>query len=711
MLFALCQESEGGKASVRKFLEEINRTGVRSYKDPRLAEVILRLESFKPKPSASLENLNLDFDQFRHAVSANLPLIAKIFRNDLVIPEFENFCHSVTLLYEKLKDNDDGKPASYIPQLARVPAHKWGISICTVDGQRFSIGDVTDKFTIQSTSKPITYALSLSELGTDVVHKYQGREPSGRMFNEIVLDHNNQPHNPMVNSGAIMSASILLYLLKPQMNVAQKYDYVFDFFKQMAGGEYLGFNNSIFLSERDSADRNSALGYFMRENHCYPPGEINIPNTLDFYFQTCSLEMTCESESILAATLANGGVCPTTDKRMLAPEAVRNVLSLMLSCGLYNYSGDFAFKVGLPAKSGVSGALVLVIPNVMGITFWSPPLDEMGNTVRGVQFCEEFVRLYNFHRVSGELSDGTSTLIDPTKNKYEVASQLIIHLLMAASAGDETALNSAFQQGVDMNLGDYDGRTALHLAAAEGHLRCVKFLLEECKVKSDPKDRWGQTPLTEAILFKHTKVASLIKRHERLKLLQANKNKNPARGAGKGVGGGAGGGVQNQKVVEPVEDATVSGGEVLWRKLVERNLMKPEREKPVYKFNKSHLVDRSKSSVQDQLQRDQEALQELKSSLKDQLKQTKARTSSFSGFDTNLVVLQEEMERKKSIGEAMGLDGSAEEDKAAKLIQNKFRNLKVKKTTPADDGSASDKATKDGGGLTGEKPDICPPKQ
>jgi len=113
----------------------------------------------------------------------------------------------------------------------------------------------------------------------------------------------------------------------------------------MAGGEYLGFNNSIFLSERDSADRNCALAYFMRENLCFPPGDINISDALDFYFQTCSLEMTTESECVIAATLANGGVCPITDKRILNPEAVKNVLSLMLSCGLYNYSGDFAFKV------------------------------------------------------------------------------------------------------------------------------------------------------------------------------------------------------------------------------------------------------------------------------------------------------------------------------------------------------------------------------
>ena len=117
------------------------------------------------------------------------------------------------------------------------------------------------------------------------MHKYNGREPSGRMFNEIVLDHNNQPHNPMVNSGAIMSASILLSLVKPELNMAQKYDYVLAFFKKMAGGEYVGFNNSVFLSERDTADRNFALAYFLRENMCFPPGNNSISDYLDFYFQ------------------------------------------------------------------------------------------------------------------------------------------------------------------------------------------------------------------------------------------------------------------------------------------------------------------------------------------------------------------------------------------------------------------------------------------
>jgi len=629
MLFALCKDEDSDTASMRFFLNEIKRTGIRPFKDPRLRYVIQNMSKYKPKPNVSLETLNLNFEQFKDVLLGNLPLLVKIFRNDLIVPEFATFCESVTTLYNKLKDNFDGAPAAYIPQLARVPKEKWGISICTVDGQRFSIGDVNDTFTIQSTSKPITYSLTLEELGTDEVHKYQGREPSGRMFNEIVLDHNNQPHNPMVNSGAIMSASILLHLVKKEQNMAQKYDYVCQFFKKMAGGEYLGFNNSVFLSERDSADRNFALAYFLRENDCFPPPspDINIPDILDFYFQTCSLEMTAESESIIAATLANGGTCPTTGERVMKPESVKNVLSLMLSCGLYNYSGDFAFKVGLPAKSGVSGCLTLVVPNVMGICFYSPPLDGFGNTVRGVQFCEEFVKLYNFKKVTGELLAGSTMRVDPTRNKYEIASQVIIHILMAANAGDETALKCAHQQGVDMNIGDYDGRTALHLAAAEGHLRCVRFLLETCKVQHDVKDRWGQTPISEAILFKHTKVAALLKRHERTKA-----KKSGEQGA---------------------------GGEALWRRMVEKKMMTSEEEKekkrPLFKFQKN-LVKKSSVGSNEQ----------IGNLIKDLENRTRIDSSTSSGLDP----LNEDEEESET----------TQMNKAALFIQSKFRDFQKRKS-------------------------------
>ena len=149
--------------------------------------------------------------------------------------------------------------------------------------------------------------------------------------------------------------------------------------------------------------------------------------------------MTAESESIIAATLANGGTCPITEEKVMKHDSVRNVLSLMLSCGLYNHSGDFAFEVGLPAKSGVSGTLMVVVPDVMGICLWSPPLGEFGNSIRGVKFCEELVKVYNFQQPKS-LGFDSLNQSDPTKNKYENISEMVFNIHLAANAGDETAL-------------------------------------------------------------------------------------------------------------------------------------------------------------------------------------------------------------------------------------------------------------------------------
>jgi len=327
------------------------------------------------------------------------------------------------------------------------------------------------------------------------------------MFNNLCLDYNNKPHNPLLNSGAIMSSALLLHKVSPQLPMSAKFDLVMSYFNKMAAGEKIGFNNSVFLSERDTADRNFALAYFMKENKCFPEG-FNLQETLDFYFQTCSMELTCENLSMLGACLANGGTCPTTGERVLSSHVVRDVLSLMHSCGMYNYSGQFAFKVGLPAKSGVSGALVLVVPGVMGVGLWSPPLDSLGNTVRGVNFAEKFINMFNFHRFDNLVH--LRSKIDPRKHRYDVCKQNITSLLYSATTGDVTALRRLKGQGMKMGAKDYDGRTALHLAAAEGHLHCVQFLVQSCDMSPLLQDRWGFTPLIEAHRFHHGDVVEFL---------------------------------------------------------------------------------------------------------------------------------------------------------------------------------------------------------
>merc|ERR550534_1225891 len=486
-LFNHCKVQEtDAKANSGILLRELEKMGILRT-DPRLEPLIETLKMIKRKTFGAIygiDNIKLDFNQFQKVIKPSIVIIVKAFKGQLVIPEFDAFTKDITEVYERCRSHRAGAPADYIPQLARGDPNKWGVSLCTTDGQRYSIGDYQDHFSIQSTSKPFTYALAL---------------------------------NPMVNSGAIMSASLLLYMVKPELTVSEKFEYVHHFFSRMAGGQNVGFQNSTFLSERDTADRNNALAYFMREQGCFPNGAnnagggVDIKNILDFYFQTCSLEMNCESMSVMAGTLANGGICPITGERVLANEAVKNVLSLMYSCGMYNYSGQFAFQVGLPAKSGVSGIVLVVVPNVVGFATWSPPLDSIGNSARGVMFAEELVKIYNFHTFDS-IGEHTSDKKNPKVQNYEEQSLKLVQLLFAASQGDKMALERAYLAGVDMNMGDYDGRTALHLACVENHPACVKYLIETCKVDLDVEDRWGNTPLQDAVRCSHPRIVAMLKK-------------------------------------------------------------------------------------------------------------------------------------------------------------------------------------------------------
>ncbi|XP_055725790.1 glutaminase liver isoform, mitochondrial-like isoform X1 [Salvelinus fontinalis] len=502
MLFYTITEGQK-QVPVSHFISALKRTGL-NESDPRLKDCMDKLQR---SVAESFHDVMMDRELFHKCVGGNIVLLIQAFRKKFIIPEFDSFVTKIDQIYDTVQKNHNGHVAVYIPHLAKFSPDLWGVSLCTVDGQRHSVGDTKQPFCLQSCVKPLEYAVAIHEAGTEKVHRYVGMEPSGLKFNKLYLDEEDKPHNPMVNAGAIVISS----LIKPGSNKAEKFDYMMEFIKKMAGREYVGFSNATFQSEKETGDRNFAIGYYLKEKKCFPTGAEMI-DALDFYFQLCSIEVTCESGSVMAATLAHGGICPITGERVLSAEAVRNTLSLMHSCGMYDFSGQMAFHVGLPAKSGVSGAVLLVVPNVMGVMCWSPPLDRVGNSVRGIHFCQELVSSFNFHNY-----DNLRHLVkkqDPRRQDGDDRNKSVVSLMFAAYSGDVSALRRFALSLMDMELKDYDSRTALHVAAGEGHVDVVRFLTDACKVNPFVKDRWGNIPLDDAMQFGHSAVVKVLQDYQ-----------------------------------------------------------------------------------------------------------------------------------------------------------------------------------------------------
>ena len=278
--------------------------------------------------------------------------------------------------WETYRHNNEGAVADYIPELGKASREDFGIAIASVGGDIRSIGMSAVEFTIQSISKVFSFCLALEVAGFERVAACVGVEPSGDPFNAIIFDPStNRPFNPMVNAGAITIAGLLHEALG-----ADAFNFILDRMSTAAGRQ-LTMNEKVFHSEDETGHRNRAIGHLLLATGTL----VGRPDeALDVYFRQCSINVTAIDLANMGATLANMGENATTGRQAFDIEAVRGTLAVMFTCGMYDYSGRWAYDVGIPAKSGVGGGILGVVNRQIGIATYAPPLDSRGNSVRGI---------------------------------------------------------------------------------------------------------------------------------------------------------------------------------------------------------------------------------------------------------------------------------------------------------------------------------------
>jgi len=295
----------------------------------------------------------------------------------------------LTQLHSDVAGIMDGEVATYIPELANADPNWFGICLVTAGGHVYEVGDTGIPFTIQSISKPFVYGIALEDNGLSEVVQKVGVEPTGDAFNSISLEPDTgRPRNPMINAGAIATAGLV-----PGTAPSSRLRRVLDAFSTFAGRQ-LFLDETVYQSENSTGHRNRAIGHMLRN---FDILRSNPDPTVELYFKQCSISVTCRDLGVMAATLANRGVNPVTGKQAVRGQYVENMLSVMSSCGMYDWAGEWIYNVGMPAKSGVAGGIIAVLPGQIGIGVFSPPLDSHGNSVRGIRVCEAISRGFDLH--------------------------------------------------------------------------------------------------------------------------------------------------------------------------------------------------------------------------------------------------------------------------------------------------------------------------
>ncbi|MDX3061185.1 MULTISPECIES: glutaminase A [Streptomyces] len=407
-------------------------------------------------------------------------------------------------LHARFADVRDGEQADYIPQLTRADPDDFGLALVSMDGHCYSAGEADTPFTVQSVSKPFVYALALSSVGLDEVDRWVGAEPSGEAFNAISLEAGTgRPANAMVNAGAIVTTALV-----PDTPESPAFDRILACLSRFAG-RLLDVDEEVYASEAATGDRNRALAYLIRSTGT---DYLDPVAAVDTYFRQCAVRVTAVDLAVMAATLAYGGVNPLTGETVVSAEVAAQVLSVMATCGMYNGSGEWLLRVGLPAKSGVSGGLIAAGPARFGLAAYSPPLDPAGTSVRGRAALGALSERYGLHLMRNPALPGSTVTLATTADvlpsapagRRERALRERVGIVAAQGALDFTAAERVLY-ALDESGAERTGSVVLDLREVTGvdsvalellHAGLTRLVADGRRAAVvDPGDRLGPSDL------------------------------------------------------------------------------------------------------------------------------------------------------------------------------------------------------------------------
>ena len=362
----------------------------------------------------------------------------------------------LTNLHSRLQHDYRGEVSASIPTLANADHRLFGLAVCTPDGYVSSAGDADVEFSVQSISKAFTYALALSDRGLDSVHSHVGAEPSGEAFSAISLEEETgRPDNPMINAGAIVTCALV-----HGADAHEKYERIHALM-EAAAGRSLGFDDTVYEEEQGASDLNRALAHFMRS-----AGSLTdeVDPTMEVYLKQCSVLVSTRDLAVMGATLASGGVNPLTGDRVFSGTVARHVLTVMATCGMYDYSGEWLLTVGTPAKSGVSGGLITASPGQFGMGLFSPKLDARGNSVRAVAASQDLADRYELHALT--LPGGNLPVVRESEERWPEHGAGVVSvqgdLVFASMRGVLNAIEDVLESSDRVLVLDLDRVTRVH---------------------------------------------------------------------------------------------------------------------------------------------------------------------------------------------------------------------------------------------------------